>query len=391
MPSNNNQDDLFRYNCGFLAARIGEWVYTVALNWVVLTSWDSPWLLAVVNACRLAPCLLLSVPAGLLAERRDPGRLSRRNHLGNALVMGLIGAALAGKAPLALVLGLVLLQACLTAWEAPLRNVHLHTLFQGERRKTAVAHNATFMNLGRLIGPLVAGFLLGQGATWLPFLVAAALTVSFSVITAGVRSRYATPPSPPSQSRSEGPSWGQLWREQSELRALFGLALAVMFFGFPYTAMLSLLTESVLGLGAQELGLLTSVAAAGALLASFRLGQRPEATGWSLTWRYALGFALSLAALVGVTGLYSAAVVLFAVGYLGQAYRSCSRMHWHDVVPSEWAGRLLGLSLMDRAMIPLGALALGALAEWTSPRGSYAVMALGCLLSVLVSGAGRRR
>jgi hypothetical protein len=93
---------------------------------------------------------------------------------------------------------------------------------------------------------------------------------------------------------------------------------------------------------------------------------------------------LSLVGLALVQGFASAAVVLFLVGYLGQAYRSCSRMHLHEVLPKEGAGRILGLSLMDRGMIPLGGLMLGAITELSGARVSFAVMSLGCLLSVLM-------
>ena len=46
--------------------------------------------------------------------------------------------------------------------------------------------------------------------------------------------------------------------------------------------------------------------------------------------------------------------------------------------------QILGLSLMDRGMIPLGGLLLGAVSELAGPRASYALMGLGCLLTVLV-------
>ena len=381
MPNISEKDGLARFNTGFFSARVGEWVYTVALNWIVLTETQSPWLLAVINACRLAPSLLLSWPAGVWADRHCPRRLSTINNLANALVMVAIGLALHLKASMLWVGILVLMQAVLTAVEGPFRNTLINGLFEGPRRKAAVAHNASLMNAGRIVGPVLAGFLLSRLGGLQTFVVGALCTAVFSAVLSQLGDA-----ANPSARLREGASFS-LWstlRENREIRDIMLLAAPMMFFGFPYTAMLSVLTDTLLHLGAEQLGALTAVSAAGALVASTLLGLKPELSNWKQTLRYALLFALSLCLLAGAQSFASAAVALFLVGYLGQAYRSCSRMHLHEVLPRQGAGQILGLSLMDRGMIPLGGLLLGAVSELAGPRASYALMGLGCLLTVLV-------
>lgn len=371
---------LHRFNAGFLSARIGEWMYVVALNWIVLEQTQSAWLLAVINACRLLPSLLLSVPAGTLADRKDPRRLSYVNNLANAAVMVMVGLALHFGLPMAAVAALVLLQAVLTAVEAPFRNTYMNSLFEGVRLKQAIAQSASLMNLGRIIGPALAGCLLAYLGGLPTFLLGALFTAIFSAVIRTLTEGSAVPP----RKAPKGPpiALGKVLRENAEIRSIMLLAVPMMFFGFPYTAMLSVLTDTMLGLGAEELGFLTAVSAAGALAASSWLGLKPEHATWGATLRYALLFALSLCLLGAVQGIGGAAVALFFVGYLGQAYRSCSRMHLHEVVPKSVAGRVIGLSLMDRGMIPLGGLALGALTEFSSARVSFALMGVGCLFSV---------
>ncbi len=162
MPDIVDKESLWRFNAGFLSARIGEWIYAISLNWLVLQQSSSPWLLAVVNACRLAPALLLSVPAGYLADHYDSRRLSYWNNLLNATVMMLVGTALTLQLPILTVCALVLLQAALSALEAPIRNAYMNGLFEGSRLKAAIAQNASLMNLGRILGPVLAGFLLAR-------------------------------------------------------------------------------------------------------------------------------------------------------------------------------------------------------------------------------------
>jgi MFS family permease len=384
MPSYSEKDSLNRFNAGFFSARVGEWIYVVALNWLVLAGTNSPWLLAVVNACRLAPSLALSLPGGFLADRYDPRRLSLFNNLLNGVAMLAVGVALTLKFAMPWVCLLVLLQAAITALEAPFRNTLMNRLYDGRRLKAAIAHNASLMNAGRIVGPVVAGALLVQAGPLLTFVVAALGTALFSVVIATLE--VSTVHSQAKRSRVPAEDFS-LWStlgQNRELRNVLLLAAPMMFFGFPYTAMLSVLTDTLLGLGPEQLGALTAISAAGALAASSMLGLRPELSSWRATLRYATLFALSLCALSFAQGFASAALALFMVGYLGQAYRSCSRMHLHDLVPKEVAGRVLGLSLMDRGMIPLGGLLLGAITELCSARVSYGVMGVGCLLTVLM-------
>lgn len=380
MPNIFEKSRLNRFNAGFFSSRVGEWVYTVALNWIVLTETSSPWLLAVVNACRLAPSLLLSWPAGLWADRYCPRRLSYLNNIANAVVMLAVGLALHLKAPMLYVSALVLLQAALTALEGPFRNTYMGSLFQGRQLKAAVAHNASLMNAGRIVGPLLAGFLLTRVGGLGTFLVAALCTAVFCAAMARPEAALRRAERARAQASF---SLATTLRENKAIRDILLLAVPMMFFGFPYTAMLSVLTDTLLGLGAEQLGALTAISAAGALVASGWLGLRPEHSDWAQTLRYALLFALSLCLLAGIQGFASAALVLFFVGYLGQAYRSCSRMHLHEVLPPGGAGQILGLSLMDRGMIPLGGLLLGAVTEFAGPRAAYALMGIGCFLTAL--------
>lgn len=381
MPNKFAKDSLIRFNAGFFSARVGEWIYTVALNWIVLTETQSPWLLAVINACRLAPSLVLSWPAGLWADRRDPRRLSLVNNLLNALVMIAVGLALQSGISIGWVCSLVLVQAVLTAVEGPFRNTYMNGLFEGQRLKAAVAHNASLMNAGRIVGPVLAGLLLTRLGGLASFVVAACCTALFSAVISTL-----TGGDEVAVRKVRGAARFSLWatlRDNREIRDIMLLAVPMMFFGFPYTAMLSVLTDTLLHMGAEELGALTAISAAGALAASSTLGLKPELANWKQTMRFALLFALSLCLLAGAQGFTSAAVALFLVGYLGQAYRSCSRMHLHEVLPKEGAGQILGLSLMDRGMIPLGGLMLGGITELAGARASYGLMGLGCLLAAL--------
>jgi MFS transporter, DHA1 family, staphyloferrin A biosynthesis exporter len=382
LPNFTFKSALFRFNAGFLSARIGEWLFTVALNWAIFVQTESPLLLAVINACRLLPNLFLSVPAGVLADRFDRRKLNVLNSVFNAILTAAVGAVLLLGLPFWCCALLVVFRAIVTASEGPWRNALLCNVFAGDRLKSVVAQNASVMNLGRIIGPVLAGATLAAWGGFPTFLLAALVTLFYSVALQtmpgediGVAKR---------SKPTENLSLKATLAEYPDLKKLLLLAIPVMFFGFPFTAMLPMITEEMLKLGSQEFGTLLAISAAGALVASMRLSAKPGISTWANTRNYALLFGLSLLGLSLASGFYSAALVLFIVGYFGQAYRSCSRMLYQEIVPREKAGRLLGIALMDRGIIPLGGLLVGAVAERFAPGAGVVMMGAGCFLSVLL-------
>jgi MFS family permease len=382
LPNFTFKSALFRFNGGFLSARIGEWLFTVALNWAIFVQTESPLLLAVINACRLLPNLFLSVPAGMIADRFDRKTLNLVNSLLNAILTVAVGAVLFLGLPFWCCALLVVLRAVVTASEGPWRNAYLCHVFAGARLKSVVAQSASVMNLGRIIGPVLAGTMLAAWGSLPTFLLAALITL---VYTAALK----TMPGEDigvcgCRRRACNLSFREALAEYPDLKKLLLLAVPVMFFGFPFSAMLPMITEEMLNLGSKEFGSLLAISAVGALLASTRLSLKPGVATWENTRKYALIFGVSLLGLVLVKSFYSAALVLFTVGYFGQAYRTCSRMMYQEIVPREKAGRLLGLALMDRGIIPLGGLLVGAVAEKLAPGAGVALMGAGCFLSVLL-------
>lgn len=338
-------------------------------------------LLAVINACRLLPNLVFSVPAGEMADRLDRRRLNSINNLLNAILIVTVGAAFTLKLPFWVAAVLVTARAVVTATEAPFRNAYICGLFNGDRLKAAVAQNASIMNLGRVVGPVLGGVLLASTGSMVTFLLAGLFTFAYAAVVHCLPSDRPLCAGTCKLIKRRG--FFQTLREFPDLKNLLYLSIPVMLFGFPFTAMLPLVTENLLGLGSQEFGTLLSISAVGALVASTQLSFNPDHSSWNSTRWSAFLFGLSLIGLVLVKSFYSAALLLFVIGYIGQVYRSCSRMRFQEVVPKECAGKMMGVALMDRGLIPIGGLIIGAIAEYFDPRMGIAVMGVGCALGVL--------
>lgn len=384
MPNYSVSRNLKIWFSGFLSARVGDWVYLVALNWAVLTLTESAWFLALINACRLAPTLLFSVPSGLLADRLDRRSFLAGLYIGVAALTLLIGVSLLYQLPFWLCALLVVLRACLMAMEPPARNAMVSDLESGLQFSRAVAWNASTMNLGRVIGPAVAGVLVAYLNPLLPFVLATLLVAAYPCLLFLVD--YS--PRTERKKRAKAPLAEAVayLKEEPQTRRLLLLAVAPMLFGFPYIAMLPMITKELLGLGADGFGGLLAISAAGALLASSWLGAQPQryCSGRSMVAGL-FAFSASLVWLTIAPSALAAAVLLLLVGFSSQWYRTGSRVLLQSRVPAELQGRIVSLALLDRGLIPAGTILVGAVATWWGPLLGSLVMGVGCGVGTLLA------
>jgi hypothetical protein len=363
---------------GSLVGRIGDWLDLVALNWVTLQLTDSALHLALINVCRLAPVFALSVPAGVLADRHDRRRLLMLIQLVSAVLTLIVGLLIHWHATFWAFAAVVTLRACLGAMDPPVRNALLPNIAPTGRLAQAVALNAVQMNLARMIGPAIAGGMLAVApALWL--FAINALSSLFAFAAMG----FVRPRAPLSCGSAASGGMGEaiaFVREHPTVLSLLILAVAPMVFGFPYTAMLPLFVRDLTGLGPTAFGSLLTVSAVGSLVGSSRLAVKSDQPNAGMWLIFSLvGFGLSLGLFVLSRGWGSAAIALFLVGLTSQTYRTLSRISLQATIPDALSGRILSIALMDRGLIPLGTLLVGAIAARFGAGWAGLTMALGSL------------
>ncbi len=373
---------LKRFHYGFLSARMAEWVYLVTLNWMVLVLFKSASAVGVVNACRLIPVVLVSVPSGILADRYSCRKLLSLIYLLAALFTFGVGWALVTKASLTVLCVMVFLRELVAGMEPPARNLFLSELCPQELPR-ALASNASVLNLGRVVGPSAAGYLLVH---WnLPGIFALA-----SVGTAlCALSTFCQPETECSSKRATTSDTGM--REalsyvaaHPRLKLLIALMVAPMILAFPYLSMLPMFAKELIKCGPEGVGTLVSLTAVGSLVSSATIiGNSQRVLKGSFQIVTLLLFSASL--LVGflAPNFAVAAVAMFVAGGASQAYRTVSRILAQMGVPKKFQGRVVSLILMDRALIPVGTLLLGWWAEHFSLLSSGVLMAAGTAAATL--------
>lgn len=373
---------LQRYHLGFLAARIGEWNYLVALNWSVLVQTQSALMLGLINACRLLPALFMCLVSGSLSDRYDSRRLLVFYYWVVSFSTLMVGALVVNQAPLAWVALFVFLRELANTAEPTGRNLLVTELLPRQPAR-ALAANATVLNAGRVVGPLIAGGLLARGGFAPAFLLGSLGLALCAMVTARL------PLEPTLRPNIDGGHGGygealRFIRANRRLKLLILLMIAPMLLAFPYISMLPLYTDKLLGLGAQALGVLLSMSAIGSLVASATIyGNSERVLRGTFQVGSLLLFSASLTVAVVAPNLAIASLAVLVAGASSQAYRTTSRILAQSGVPRALHGRIVSIILMDRGLIPLGALILGAWANWFGPLASALLMGVGSGLATL--------
>src|SRR6266498_2044374 len=157
----------------------GTWMQSVAQGWLVLELTNSPFYVGLVSALGSAGVLLFTLYAGVIADRVD----KRRTVLVTQALQMVQAMALAAF------LGVV------SAFDIPTRQSFVVELVGKDDLMNAIALNSSLFNAARVVGPAVAGVLIGALGVGACFLLNG---VSFLAVIAGLAAmRLPSPVRPP--------------------------------------------------------------------------------------------------------------------------------------------------------------------------------------------------
>lgn len=167
---------------GEFISSIGDWLYLVALLIVVYQQSEDPFLLGVIGAARVLPYVLLSVPAGVAADRFDRRMILLVTDLARGAIMVALAALVWFDGPLLAVVGLAISATCFSSFFGPAIGSYLPSLTRDESELgPANSLWATLDNLAFIIGPAIAGLLIAFSGLTLAFALNA---VSFTFVAA---------------------------------------------------------------------------------------------------------------------------------------------------------------------------------------------------------------
>ncbi len=248
---------------------------TTTAAWLMVELTGSSFLAALVQTAVFLPMFLLALPAGVLGDTADRARLMLRSvqvQTGASVLLALL--AWAGWAGPALVLWLVFVTGCCTALQSPSWNSTVVDAVPREELPQAITVVSIGYNLARAVGPTLAGLLFALGGAGLNFAVA---SVGVAAMWWSIR-RWPSRPHPPSRLPAER-LWGGMesalrfaWHSQSVFAQL-ARTTAYTAAGSALWALLPVVAQQRLGLGAAGFGLLMGCMGGGAVAAGFLIAR----------------------------------------------------------------------------------------------------------------------
>jgi MFS family permease len=359
----------------------------VVLGWLVLDLTNSPLLVGVALALRMAPLLLIGLPAGVLADRGDRIVLLRGANTTMALALTLLGTlTVLGRVAVESVLAITFFVGCARALQQVTQQTHAHDLVGPARLTHALGALGIAQRLGGLTGALLAGWLIGHRGPAMAYLAAAGACLVATLVLPR-RSAHQAHASAGATSVWEGlSSFFQAARAERRLPALMALTAAGEVLGFSHQAVLPSLARDILHVGPQGLGAMSAARQAGGILAMLCVGRLSQLGGLTSVFVTALGaFGAGVAALGLAPGYVSVLLVLTIINAVGATCDVLGQSLMQQAVPPALRGRASGAWVVAIGVGPVGQFQIGALVAWVGV--TAALGASGAALVAVAVGA----
>jgi MFS family permease len=349
---------LIRLLLGEFISGIGDWLYIVAIFVVIYRESGDAALVGAFGAVRLLPYVILSVPAGFVADRFDRRLVLLVSDLYRATLMVGMAVLIATGGPTLLIAALAILAASGSAFFYPAMGAYLPALARDEQQLgPANSAWASIQNFSFIVGPAIAGIALALGGVLIAFILNALSFVFIAMILwslppsrAGQAVATTAAPAPDEEVAEtvEAPSTTPQPAETPlRLRPLAGLTLIQLMAGFlggGLQVLTVILAIDVLKAGEQANGYLNAAIGIGGLIGGIGAG--------ALVLRQRLGAPLLVGAVVtgvgtialGAATTLPVALVAFAVLAAGALVIDVVGMTvFQRLVPDELRGRGIGI------------------------------------------------
>lgn len=370
-------------------ASTATWMQRVAQDWVVLMvlTDQSGFAVGVVTALQFLPQLLLSIPAGMVADRFNRRRIIQICQCIVALSGLLTGILLlTGVAALWHIYIIALITGVADCLTSPARQAFVSELVTKEDLPNAVGLNSTAFNSARLIGTGLAGFVIaGIGPGWV-------FIANFVLFIVPVLGLSLMDPArlyrPEKTSRTKGMMREGLRyvQNRTDIKAIIAILTVVGALGLNFQLTQAVMATRVFGKGAGEYGLLGSIMAIGALAGALQAARRRQPRVFTVVVSAVL-FGILEGALALAPTYEIFALLLIPTGFVMLNLLTSANATIQVSTEEEIRGRVLSIYfLFFLGTTPIGAPIIGWVAEHWGPRWSLGVGAIASLLIALIVG-----
>ncbi|WP_254508850.1 MFS transporter [Anatilimnocola floriformis] len=378
---------------------IGTWMSRLATSWLVYR-WsgdNAAWMLGVVSFIGLAPIFVLSPIAGVFVDRWDRYRVLLVTQILSLLQSaGLAAVAFCADPSWGVwaVCGLSFLQGLINSFDMPARQSLLVSLIaKREDLPNAIALNSSLVNGSRLIGPMIAGFVIAlTNEAWCFVFDAISYVAVVLALLAMQVPRAANKPVAASIATHlrEGVqyAWGF-----PPIRILLLLLGVVSFASMTQSVLMPVFAAELLKGGPYTLGLLSAASGLGALGGALYLASRPSVLGLGRVIIVAttlLGVSLAAFSWSHIPWLSACCLVGVGAGMMIEM-AACNTLI-QTMVDEDKRGRVMGFySMAFQGTAPFGSLLTGLLSQWIGVREVVFGSAVVILIAAITFASQLRR
>lgn len=363
---------------GQILSLIGTWTQNIGQAWLVLQLTNSSFLLGLVSAIQFTPMLLFSLHAGAWIDRLP----KRCILIITQSVLMMIAFALTflvgtGLIQYWMLLLLAFIFGVANTVDVPARQSFVIELVGREHLTNAIALNSAIFNAARLVGPAIAGVIMGAwGPTWC-FLING---ISFI----GVLGILVFMPSIP-RGEPQGMKQGAVWPEIKEgliyIRKTPLILMVILMVGFlstvtmNFNVLVPVMAKLELSQEALGFGLLMSALGLGALIGALTVAIRSSGGPQiHLLFTGAIGLSF-FSILTGFQSQYAlAALMLALMGWSMIVFSASANSLVQLAVDNRFRGRVMSVySLVFGGLSPLGSVYSGTFSHWWGAKWTFIV------------------
>ena len=367
---------------------VGTWMQTIAMSWLVYRLTNSPFLLGFIGFTGQVPTFILGSFTGVLADRLDRRTLLFATQA-CAMVQAFLLAflTLTGRIAVWHLIVLSIFLGLVSAFDVPARQSFVMDIVEDKSEiGNAIALNSFMFNSARLIGPSIAGLLIGvvgEGICFLlnglSFLAIILALLNMRIPKKSVKFKH----SPIVRGLKEG--YRYVFGFAPIRNIILFLAL-VSFMGMPYSVLMPVFAKDILHGGPHTLGFLLASAGIGALVGSAFLATRKTILG--------LGRLIVLSSATFGSGLIAfsfsrfiplSLCMMFLVGFGMIVHSASTNTILQTIVEEDKRGRVMSFYAMAFiGMAPFGSLLAGSLASKIGAPATLMLSGIVCVVGSLL-------
>lgn len=347
----------------------GTWMTRIATSWVVFrvaSESSASYALGMIGFSSQIPSAVVAPFAGVWVDRWNRHRVIVWTQVFSMLQSFLLAAVVAIRQPTAWLITeivlLSLLQGMINAFDMPTRQTFLHEIVTDPKDlPNAIALNSSLFNGARLVGPSVAGILIGWvGALWCFLIdgfsyvavIIALLMMKRSAVVAQIRK------SQPLADLKEG--FAYAWGSKGILLLLIQIAI-MSFVGMGFIVLMPIFAHRIQSDSASTLGFLMGSVGVGAMVGALYLASRPSVVGLvRVIIKCTALFGVSLIVFALSRSFLLSTICLFFVGMGMIVQMAACNTILQTIAEPDKRGRIMSLyTLAFMGGSPLGSLFVG--------------------------------